>query len=101
MDRDLKRVIIPIVFVFLFGGFMALLEFSSYVIFFFKLLFPIFGENLIEDYFTSPYFIVGVILAVLSSFGIYLGAKRAKILYFVISLIVLMIDLFSICANIF
>ena len=40
-------------------------------------------------------------MAICSSVGIYFGVKGGKVLYIIISLIVLIIDLFSMGTNIF
>ena len=52
-------------------------------------------EYAIEDYFTSPYFITGVIMAIASAFGIWFGVKGGKVLYLVVSVIVAFISLAS------
>ena len=52
-------------------------------------------EYVIEDYFTSPYFITGVIMAIASAFGIWFGVRGGKVLYVVVSLIGAFISLAS------
>ncbi len=69
----------------------------------FMAFFPIFknvAKQKLEDYLTSPYFIVSVIMALASTVGIWFGHKGGKILYTVISIILLLINLFSILANV-
>ena len=52
-------------------------------------------EYVIEDYFTSPYFITGVIMAIASAFGIWFGVRGGKVLYVVVSIIGAFISLAS------
>ena len=66
--------------------------------------FPIIEQGVktsIENYLTSPYFIVGIIMAVASAFGIWFGAKGGKILWLIVSIICELISLASIGVNIF
>ena len=59
------------------------------------------AKQSIEDYLTSPYFITGVIMFILSSgFGIWVGKTGGKAIYLVVSIIVAVIGLVSIGANI-
>ena len=59
------------------------------------------AKQSIEDYLTSPYFITGVIMFILSSgFGIWVGKTGGKAIYLVVSIIVALISLVSIGANI-
>ena len=52
-------------------------------------------EYVIEDYFTSPYFITGVIMAIASAFGIWFGVRGGKLLYLVVSIVCAFISLAS------
>lgn len=66
--------------------------------------FPVFAgvakQNL-EDYLTSPYFITGVILFILSSgFGIWAGKTGGKLIYLIVSILIAILSLVSIGANI-
>ena len=69
-----------------------------------KGFFPIFfdiTQSAIENYLTSPYFIVGIIMAIGSAFGIWFGAKGGKILLLIVSIICELLSLISIGANVF
>lgn len=65
--------------------------------------FPFFAEvakQSIEDYLTSPYFITGVIMFLLSSgFGIWVGKTGGKVIYLIVSIIAAAISLVSIGSN--
>ena len=100
MDKNLRGILWILVLVLSFGGIVAFKNLWSSIWQFILMLFPIFGENIIENYLTSPYFIVGVIMAVFSGFGIYFGVKGGKVLYIIVSLVILIIDLVSVGANI-
>ena len=100
MDKNLRGILWILVLVLSFGGIVAFKNLWSSIWQFILMLFPIFGENIIENYLTSPYFIVGVIMAVFSGFGIYFGVKGGKVLYIIVSLVILAIDLVSIGVNI-
>lgn len=56
-------------------------------------------EYVIEDYFTSPYFITGVIMAIASAFGIWFGVRGGKVLYVVVSIVGALISLASLGVN--
>lgn len=99
-DKNLRGILWILVLVLSFGGIVAFKNLWSSIWQFILMLFPIFGENIIENYLTSPYFIVGVIMAVFSGFGIYFGVKGGKVLYIIVSLVILAIDLVSIGVNI-
>jgi hypothetical protein len=59
------------------------------------------AKQSIEDYLTSPYFIAGVIMFILSSgFGIWVGRTGGKAIYLVVSIVAALISLVSIGANI-
>ena len=66
--------------------------------------FPIFADaakQSLEDYLTSPYFITGVIMFLLSSgFGIWVGKTGGKVIYLIVSIIAAIISLVSIGSNI-
>lgn len=100
MDKNLKGIIWISAIILLFGGVAALKNLWSAVWQFILMLFPLFSEKIIENYLTSPYFIVGVIMMICSSLGIYFGVKGGKALYIVVALVVLAIDLVSMGANI-
>ena len=78
MDRDLKKIIwISLVFL-VFGGFGALAKLWTGAAEVFFHFFPIFGRQAVEDYFTSPYFITGVIchLPLHAAFGLVDAAEE-------------------------
>ena len=99
----MKKIIVIIVVLFCIGGFSLVGEALNVWKEVFVGFFPFFnevGKMAIEDYLTSPYFIVGIILALLSAVGIWVGAKGGKVLYFIVSIIMEVISLASIFGNI-
>ena len=100
MDRDLKKIIwISLVFL-VFGGFGALAKLWTGAAEVFFHFFPIFGRQAVEDYFTSPYFITGVIMSLASACGIWFGRRGGRRLFAVVSLVLLIISIASIGTNI-
>jgi len=99
----LRKIIAILVILFCIGGFTlvgeALNIWKEVFVGFFPFLYEV-GKMAIEDYLTSPYFFVGVILALLSAVGIWVGAKGGKVLYLIVSIIVEVISLASIFGNI-
>jgi hypothetical protein len=96
----MKRILwVSLIFI-LFTGVAGLIKFWSAVVSVFIFFFPFFAEKAIDNYFTSAYFWVGVIMAVGSCFGIWFGKKGGKILYVIISIIILIISLTSIGVNV-
>ena len=84
------------------AAFVVLSETANIIKEIFIGIFPVFVPaftQAIEDYLTSAYFIVGVIIALASSAGIVLSIKERKVLYALISIIVNAISLFSIISN--
>ena len=103
MDRDLKKIIGISAIVLIFGGFGALTAMWESVIQIFVAFFPFIceaGKIALEEYLTSPYFIVGVIMSIGSGFGIWFGAKCGKTLFLIISIICEFASLVSIFTNI-
>lgn len=104
MAKDFKKVIIPFAVIFYFGGTSALhatIEATKELL---SIGFPIFvdvAKQQIEDYLTSPYFLTGIILNVFAAFGIWLGHSKSKILYSIISIVIMAINTFSIICNLF
>lgn len=99
----MRKIIAVIVILFCIGGFSLVGEALNIWKEVFVGFFPFFyeaGKMAIEDYLTSPYFIVGLILALLSAVGIWVGAKGGKVLYLIVSIIVEIISLASILGNI-
>lgn len=61
--------------------------------------FPILGAKAIENYLTSPYFIVSIIMLIASGFGIHFGRLGGQILWYIVSIIVALLNLTSIGIN--
>lgn len=104
MDRDLKKIIGISIIVVIFGGVGALATMWESVFQIIVAFFPFIceaGKMALEEYLTSPYFIVGVIMAVGSAFGIWFGAKGGRILFLIVSIICELLSLISIVANVF
>ena len=97
------KIIVILVILFCVGGFSlvgeALNIWKEVFVGFFPFFYEV-GKMAIEDYLTSPYFIVGVILALMSAVGIWVGAKGGNVLYLIVSIIVEVISLASIFGNI-
>ena len=103
MDRDLKKIIGISAIVLIFGGFGALATMWESVFQIIVAFFPFIckaGKMALEEYLTSPYFIVGVIMVVGSAFGIWFGAKGGKVLFLIVSIICELASLVSIFANV-
>lgn len=103
----MKKALVPLcailIVLFIAGGFAAVFQGLETIWQAIIHIFPIFQpafEQALEDYLTSAYFIVGVVIIVLSSgLGIVLTVKEKKALYAVISGIIDIIALFSIISN--
>ena len=99
----MKNIIwISLVFL-IFGGVRALSSLWSGVAEVLIAFFPFFaevGKMALENYLTSPYFIVSVIMAIASGFGIWFGRKGGKILFLIVSIICEVLSLVSIFANV-
>lgn len=103
MDRDLKKIIGISAIVLIFGGFGALATMWESVFQIIVAFFPLFfevGKMALEDYLTSPYFIVGIIMAIGSACGIWFGVKGGKALFLIVSIICEVASLVSIFANV-
>ena len=104
MKKELVFLIIILAIVLITGGIAAVGEALSIIWEGFKGFFPVFFEVMkqpLQDYLTSPYFIVGVIMAIASAFGIWFGVKGGKVLFWVVSLICEIASLGSIGFSIF
>lgn len=104
MDRNLRKIIGISAFVLIFGGIGALAAMWDAVFQILVAFFPFLceaGKMALEEYLTSPYFIVGVIMSIASGFGIWFGAKGGKMLFFIVSIICELLSLISIGANVF
>ena len=103
MDRDFRKIILISIIILLFGGLGALTTFWDTITQVFVAFFPFFyqiGKMALEEYLTSPYFIVGIIMAIGSALGIWFGAKGGKLLFLIISIICEVISLVSVFSNI-
>lgn len=103
MDRDLARIIRISFVVLIFGGVGALITLWDAVLQILISFFPFIceaGKRALEEYLTSPYFIVGVIMSISSGFGIWFGVKGGRILFLIVSIICELISLASILSNI-
>ena len=106
MDKDVSKLIKGCAWLsftfFVFGGWGALVKFWSGVGEAFWSFFPILGRQAIENYFTSPYFIVSIIMFIASTFfGIWFGRKGGKVLYSIIAFLIAALNLISLGVNIF
>lgn len=102
VDRDLKRIITISALVLLLGGWVAFANLWSSVFEIIVAFFPFIAQGAkmaIEEYFTSPYFITGIIMSIASAFGIWFGVKGGKMLFTIISLITALLSLVSIGSN--
>ena len=103
MDRDLKKIIGISAIVLIFGGVGALTTMWESVFQIIVAFFPFLcetGKMALEEYLTSPYFIVGVIMSIASGFGIWFGAKGGRALFLIVSIICEIASLVSIFSNI-
>lgn len=103
MDRDLKKIIGISAIVLMFGGVSALVTMWESVFQILVAFFPFIceaGKMALEEYLTSPYFIVGVIMAIGSACGIWFGAKGGRVLFLTVSIICEVVSLVSILGNI-
>lgn len=103
MDRNLKRIAFFSALILIFFGWNGLLTLWAGIYEFLIAFFPFFAKGIkssIEDYLTSPYFLTGIVMFILSSgFGIWVGKTGGKIIYLIISVILALISLVSIGAN--
>ena len=78
MRNTVIRVGVVFAVLFALGGWVAVGQALHIFGEVFKTFLPLFlyvFKSSVEDYLTSPYFIVGVIMAIASGFGIWIGAK--------------------------
>lgn len=99
MDYDLKELLWISAILIVFGGVGVLIKVWSAAVQVFVALFPIFGKIVVENYLASPYFIVSVIMAIVSGFGIWIGRRGGKVLWVIISLVALFFSAASIGSN--
>ena len=103
MDRNLRKIIGISVFVLIFGGIGALAAMWDAVFQILVVFFPFIceaGKMALEEYLTSPYFIVGIIMSIASGFGIWFGAKGGRALFLIVSIICELVSLTSILSNV-
>lgn len=103
MDRDLRKIIGLSAVVLIFGGIGALFTMWESIFQMLAAFFPFIceaGKMALEEYLTSPYFIVGVIMSIASGFGIWFGAKGGRMLFLVVSIICELVSLASILSNV-
>ena len=102
MKKQLVPIIALFVILFIAGGFAALWQGIEVIVQVFIQFFPLFVPVLkqsFEDYFTSAFFIVGVIIFVLSLLGVVLSVKEKKVLFAIVSGIVNVMSLISFFSN--
>lgn len=102
MKRALISFGVLLLLLFIAGGFVAIFQGLEVIGQVFIHILPIFAptfKQAIGDYLSSAYFIIGVILIILSSLGIYLSVKEKKAIYAVISAIVDLISIVSLISN--
>ena len=103
MDRDFKKIIGISAIVLIFGGVGALATMWDTVFQIIVVFFPFIceaGKMALEEYLTSPYFIVGIVMSIASGFGIWFGAKGGRILFLIVSIICEIASLLSIFTNV-
>ena len=103
MDRNLGKIIGISVIVFIFGGIGALAAMWDAVFQILVAFFPVIceaGKMALEEYLTSPYFIVGIIISIASGIGIWFGAKGGRALFLIVSIICEFVSLASILSNV-
>ncbi len=97
------KLIVVLTALFAIGGWAALGQGVEIIITVFKGFFPVFfdvAKSSAQDYFTSPYFIVGVIMSLASACGIWIGAKGGRVLFVIVSIMCEVISLASIVSNV-
>ena len=103
MDRDFRKIIVISIIILLCGGFGALVSFWDAILQVIVAFFPFFFEvekMALEDYLTSPYFIVSVIMAIGSAFGIWFGVRGGRVLFLIVLLICEIVSLTSMFSNV-
>ena len=97
------RVIALLIILLIAGGIPAVLEglgvLGEVLVGFFPFFYDV-GKMALEEYLASPYFIVGLIMAIGSAFGIWFGVKGGKLLYIIVFAITEIVGLASIFGNI-
>ena len=106
MDKDISKFIKACAWLsfscLMLGGKDALVKFWFDVGRVFWTFFPIFGRQAIENYLTSPYFIVSIIMFIASTFfGFWFGRRGGKLLYSLIAFFIAIANLASLGVNIF
>lgn len=99
----MRKIIGISAFVLIFGGIGTLAAMWDAVFQILVAFFPFVceaGKMALEEYLTSPYFIVGVTMSIASGFGIWFGAKGGRALFLIISIICELVSLASILSNV-
>ena len=107
MDREFGKIIKIVIGISLFflnfGGISSVRNVWQTIFDVFVAFFPFIceaGKMALEEYLTSPYFIVGIIMAIGSACGIWFGIKGGKALFLIVSIICEVASLVSIFANV-
>lgn len=104
MAKEAKGLIALFAFVLFFGGTTALHGMIEGLKEFFVVSLPFFTDIVkqqIENYLTSPYFITCIILNVFAVFGIWLGRRKSKVIFGIISIVLAIINAFPIICILF
>ena len=102
MKNQFVGLLILLIIIFLVGGIPIALEAMGIISNVFVGFFPLFNiaiKKSLKDYLSSAYFIVGIIIFVASSIGIILSVKQRRVLYFIVSLVLDLVSIFSIINN--
>ena len=102
MKKTILAIILFFILLFIAGGCTAVFQGVEALWLAIIGFLPIFKpaiEQSFKDYFTSAYFIVGVIIFIGSLFGITINVKNRHVLYVLISTILTIISLLSIITN--
>ena len=98
----MKAFVVFLILLFIAGGFKAVALGIDGVCQVFVQIFPVIAPAFVqsfEEYLTSTRFVVGVILIIASSLGIYLTAREKKALYCIVSIIIDVISFVSVITN--
>lgn len=102
MKKTILSIIFFFILLFIAGGFTSVVQgveaLWQAIIGFLPIFRPAIEQSF-KDYFTSAYFIVGVIIFIGSLFGITISVKNRHALYVLISAMLNIISLFSIISN--
>ena len=102
MKTLLIKVLLLFAILFAAGGVMAVGQGLGILNIVLKGFFPIFygvGKLALEEYLSSPYFIVAIIIAALSGIGFICSVRLKKFLYTIISIACEVVSVVSILGN--